>query len=162
TRWLSCALPTIGIDPSRMIHGGHGARQAFARGDAVPAPLPTLQGSPRQERYRQLVGQVSGVPRHQMLAAVGEMQIQLRVAFLHKLRALLGAGWVCAAMEEDQWLFHVDEPLPQWHRRLAAAAFVGCRMPAYEFFEAAPDAVLVTQGKLLLGDQLMMEEVGFE
>src|SRR5215831_21261571 len=35
-------------------------------------------------------------------------------------------------------------------------------MPAYELFEAAPDAVLVTQRKLLLGDQLMMEEVGFE
>src|SRR5215831_18615533 len=35
-------------------------------------------------------------------------------------------------------------------------------MPAHELFEAAPDAVLVTQRQLLLGDQLMMEEVGFE
>src|SRR5262245_11718556 len=35
-------------------------------------------------------------------------------------------------------------------------------MPAHELLEAAPDAVLVTQRKLLLGDQRVVEEIGFE
>src|SRR5262245_56821438 len=35
-------------------------------------------------------------------------------------------------------------------------------MTAYELLETTPDAVLVTQCKLLLGDQLVMEKIGFE
>src|SRR5215510_10200939 len=35
-------------------------------------------------------------------------------------------------------------------------------MTAHELLEARPDAVLMAQRKLLLGDQLMMEQIGFE
>ena len=35
-----------------------------------------------QERDRQFVKQIGGIPRHQMLAAFREMQIELRIAFL--------------------------------------------------------------------------------
>src|SRR5262249_62371787 len=40
---LSCAVPTNSIDASGAVHGGHGARQAYSRGEALHAPLPTLQ-----------------------------------------------------------------------------------------------------------------------
>src|SRR5215475_99159 len=35
-------------------------------------------------------------------------------------------------------------------------------MPAHELLEAGPDAVLVAERKLLVGDQLVMEQIGFE
>src|SRR5262249_60725298 len=35
-------------------------------------------------------------------------------------------------------------------------------MTAHELLEARPDAVLMAQRKLLLGDQLMVEQIGFE
>src|SRR5262245_41305324 len=68
--------------------------------------------SARQERHRQLVEQVGGVPRHQVLAAVGKMQIELREALLQQLGALLGAGAIVAPVDQEQWLFQVDEALP--------------------------------------------------
>src|SRR4030095_10697839 len=40
---LACAVPTNGIDGSCSVHGGHGAREELPCGNAVPAPLPTLQ-----------------------------------------------------------------------------------------------------------------------
>src|SRR6185369_5656493 len=35
-------------------------------------------------------------------------------------------------------------------------------MTAHELLEAGPDAVLVAERKLLVGDQFVMEEIGFE
>src|SRR5262245_63711542 len=37
--------PPADIDGSCSIHGGHGARWTLPRGNAVPAPLPTLQAA---------------------------------------------------------------------------------------------------------------------
>src|SRR5262249_10833373 len=44
----------------------------------------------------------------------------------------------------------------------AATVFARGRMPAHELVEAAPDTVLVAQRELRIGDQLVMEEIGFE
>src|SRR6266700_5599760 len=91
-RSLSYAVPTSGIDTDRGALGGHGARWPLQCGTAVPCAFahPTKQDvSPRQERHRQLVKQIGRIPRHQVLAAIGEMQIELRIALMQKRGALL-------------------------------------------------------------------------
>src|SRR5262245_43469363 len=103
----------------RSASGGQRRTMVFRRGSAVPAPFahPTKEdGSARQERHRKLVKQIGGVPWHEMLAAVGEVQIELRVALLQELRAFLGAGAIIAAVDQEQRLLDLDEPLPQRRR----------------------------------------------
>src|SRR5690242_8444757 len=86
---------------------------------AGTSPAMTTNGpaivSPRQERHRQLVKHFGRIPRHQVLAAVSKMQIELRVALLQQFGALLGAGAIVASVDQKQWLFHFDEALPQRH-----------------------------------------------
>src|SRR4051794_35270538 len=86
---------------------------------AGTSPAMTTDGraivSTRQERHRQLVKHFGRIPRHQVLAAVGKMQIELRVALLEQLGALLGAGAIVASVDQEQWLFQLDQTLPQRH-----------------------------------------------
>src|SRR5262245_22846780 len=142
----------------RSASAGQRRTMDFRRGSAAAAPLTTLRSrSPRQERHCQLMEQVGCIPWHQVLAAIGEMQIELRVALLQQRGALLSAGAIIASIDQEQRLLQFDQALPQRHRWFDAAIFRRCCMAAYELFEAAPDAVLMTQHKLLLGDELMME-----
>ncbi len=119
--------------------------------------------STRQERHRQPVEQVGRVPRHQVLAAVGEMQIELRdSAPSAAWRAPRRGRGRCGRRSAAAACFSSTRRCHSGTDCLAAAVFAGRRVTAHELLEARADAVLVTQRKLLVGDQLVVEEIGFE
>src|SRR6516162_2713190 len=112
----------------------------------------------RQERHRQPVEQIGGVPRHQVLAAFGEVEVELRIALLEQRGALGGAGAILAAVDQEQRHLELGEALPERHALLVlATAVTRLRVALDELLEAAADAVLVAQLQLLGRDQLVVE-----
>ena len=89
-----------------------------------------------------------------MLAALGDMEVQRRIALLEDLHALGGAAAILASVDQQERHLQLVVTLPERHRLLAAAATLARRrMPPRELDETRPDAVLVPKLQFLFGDQ---------
>lgn len=104
-----------------------------------------------------------GRPAGRDVCSLADMQVDVGIALLEDFNALAGATAVFSAVDQQKLHLEFVAMLPQRHRLLtAAAAFARSLLATNEFFEARADAILVSEQQFLLGDQLMMEEIGLE
>src|SRR5262249_55258557 len=111
------------------------------------------------KRNREPIDLLLRIPRHHVLAAFHDVEVDLGLGLLEELGALAGMGAILAAVDQHHRDLELERALPLRHRRLLAAAasafFRACALG--EDLEVAADAAAVAQRELLRCHQLGME-----